>query len=66
MIFFKMFLLSVILVAFTMLALAVKLLVNPKAEFSLHTCAFKEGDKEEGESCQGCQINQDSPLKETK
>ncbi len=54
----KMFLLSVILVAFTMLALAVKLLVNPKAEFSLHTCAFKEGEENEEESCSGCGIKE--------
>ncbi len=54
----KMFLLSVILVAFTMLALVVKLLVNPKAEFSLHTCAFKEGGEDKEESCSGCQVKE--------
>ena len=55
--FIKVLIISVILVAIVMLALGVKLLFNPKAEFSGHTCAFdfQEG-LDENNACSKCQL----------
>lgn len=53
----KILILSVILVAFTMLALGVKLFFDKNAEFTGHSCAgdSRESNKDGG-GCGGCAI----------
>ena len=52
--FFKIFLISIILVAIVMLALGVKMLFDPKAEFTAHSCSLEDGDDTAG--CPACQV----------
>jgi hypothetical protein len=52
--FFKIFLISIVLVAIVMLALGVKMLFDPKATFEAHSCTLGEGD--DPENCIGCQV----------
>jgi hypothetical protein len=54
----KVFILSVILVAFTILALGVKLLFNRKATFTKHACAMKEDDLNNEGVCAACDIKE--------
>ena len=49
----KLFIISLILVAFIMLALGIKLWLDPGAEFPSHSCALETGD--DG-SCSACQL----------
>ena len=57
--FLKLLIVSVILVAFTMLALGVKLFFDKNAEFTGHSCA---GDDRElnnvGGGCSSCEIKE--------
>lgn len=56
--FFKVLILSVFLVAFTILALGVKLLFNKKPSFNEHACDMEnETLNVEGE-CTGCEIKE--------
>ena len=66
--FFKLLILSVILVALIMLALGIKMLFNPKAEFSGHACAFDSGEKEIDIGCVKCQLKDivDCPEKDNR
>jgi hypothetical protein len=54
--FFKIFLISIVLVAFVMLALGVKMLFDPKAEFTAHSCSMDTEDGTEG--CAACQVKE--------
>ncbi|KOH43688.1 hypothetical protein [Sunxiuqinia dokdonensis] len=55
--FIKLLIASVILVAFVILALGVKLWFDPKAEFSAHSCALEDDDKlDEDQACSKCQL----------
>ena len=55
--FIKLLIISIILVAIIMLALGVKLLFNPKAEFSGHTCAFEfQEGLDKNNACSKCQL----------
>ena len=54
--FIKILIISVILVAIIMLALGVKLLVNPNAEFTAHSCALEDGTPDENGACYKCQL----------
>lgn len=54
--FLKVLIISVILVAFIMLALGIKLWFDPDAEFSSHSCALESGDLDEDGVCSKCQL----------
>lgn len=55
--FTKLLIASVILVAFVMLALGLKLWFDPGAEFSVHSCAFEDDDKlDKDQACSKCQL----------
>jgi hypothetical protein len=54
--FLKILILSVILVAFTILALGVKLLFNKDAAFTGHACSTEGGKQNEINGCAGCGI----------
>jgi len=54
--FLKLFIISVILVAIIMLALGVKMLFDPKAEFLTHSCALEDGKRDDYGVCTKCQI----------
>jgi hypothetical protein len=54
--FFKIFLISIVLVAFVMLALGVKMLFDPKAEFTAHSCSMEDGNDAQG--CAACQVKE--------
>jgi len=52
----KVIIISLILVAFVMLALGIKLLIDPKAEFSAHSCSLDNGDLDKDGACSKCQL----------
>ncbi len=56
--FLKIFILSVILVALTILALGIKLLFDKNAEFTMHSCA-PDSDKtlDKDDACVKCDLN---------
>lgn len=54
--FFKLLIISVVLVAIIMLALGIKLLFDPKAEFSAHSCALEDGSLDKDSACSKCQL----------
>ena len=54
--FIKVLIISVILVAFVVLALGVKLWFDPKAEFSSHSCALESENPDEVGVCSKCQL----------
>ncbi|GAB1454576.1 hypothetical protein MASR2M47_46320 [Draconibacterium sp.] len=56
--FLKVLILSVILVAFTMLALGVKLLFNKDAEFTGHSCAGNDRELNNDGTCASCEIKE--------
>jgi hypothetical protein len=56
--FLKILIVSVILVAFTMLALGIKLLFNKEASFSEHACALENGELNMDGSCASCKIKE--------
>ena len=51
-----MLLISVILVAVIMLGLGIKMLFDPDAEFSAHSCALEDGNLDEDGACYKCQL----------
>jgi hypothetical protein len=59
---------SIILVAFIMLALGIKLLFNRDAEFIVHSCALEEGGLDKDGSCSLCHLKDlaDCPENEVK
>lgn len=54
--FIKVLIISVILVAFVMLALGVKLWFDPNAEFTSHSCAIDNDTLDGDVACSKCQI----------
>ncbi len=56
--FLKILIASVILVAFIMLALGVKLLFNKEATFSGHACALEDDELNKVGDCAGCEIKE--------
>ena len=52
----KLLIFSVVLVAFVMLILGIKLLFDPKAEFTVHSCALEDGDLDKDGACFKCQV----------
>ena len=65
--FIKLLIISIILVAIVMLTLGVKLLFDPKAEFSGHTCAFEfEEGLDKNNACSKCQLKELADCSEDK
>ena len=56
--FVKLLIVSLVLVAFVMLALGVKLWFDPNAEFSSHSCALDNGELDENGACSKCQLKE--------
>lgn len=56
--FLKILILSVFLVAFTMLALGVKLLFNKEPSFTEHACAMEDEELNKTGDCTGCEIKE--------
>lgn len=56
--YLKILILSVILVAFVMLALGVKLFFDKDAEFTGHSCAGDDKDLNNVGGCGGCEIKE--------
>ena len=52
----KLLIISVILVAFVVLALGIKLWIDPKAEFTAHSCSAEKGDLDENGYCSNCHV----------
>jgi hypothetical protein len=52
----KVIIISIVLVAFVVLALGIKLLFDPDAEFTVHSCSLEEGKSSEDGSCLKCQL----------
>ena len=47
---------TVILVAFVMMALGIKMLFDKNAEFNIHSCFLEHGDINDERTCYQCQI----------
>jgi len=56
--FFKLLILSLILVAFTILALGVKLLFHKVTSFTDHTCVMEDDELNKVGGCIGCEIKE--------
>ncbi len=54
--FLKTLIISVILVAFVMLALGVKLLFDKNATFTAHSCALDDGELNNDGVCTKCEL----------
>ncbi len=54
----KVLIISVILVAFIILALGVKIWFNPDAEFTAHSCALDDNDPNKDEACSKCHLKE--------
>ncbi len=54
--YLKIFIMTLILVAFTMLALGVKLLFDKDATFTHHSCAPDDGISDSNSGCTSCGI----------
>ena len=52
----KVLIISVILVALTLLGLGIRLLFSHDAEFPSHSCALENGVTEDDGSCSACQL----------
>ena len=51
----RLIIISIVIVAFSMLAFGIRLLLDPKAEFS-HKCAMEDGEGETIGQCSGCRL----------
>jgi len=56
--FLKILILSIILVAFTVLALGVKLFFNKEPSLSEHACAAEDGELNKLGGCAACEIQE--------
>ncbi len=54
--FVKVLIITAILVGVVVLVLGIKLLIDPKAEFSSHSCALDSGELDENGACGKCQL----------
>lgn len=52
----KVIIISIVLVAFVVLALGIKLFFDPDAEFTVHSCSLEEGNISEDGTCLKCQV----------
>lgn len=65
--FLKLLIVSVILVAFVMLALGVKLFFDKNAEFEMHSCSTGDKKNDNGElDCSSCQLKEVADCSEAK
>lgn len=65
--FLKLLIVSVILVAFVMLALGVKLFFDKNAEFEVHSCSTGDKNNDNGEpGCSSCELKEIADCPETK
>lgn len=64
--YLKLLILSVILVAFTMLALGVKMLFDKNASFTGHACGLKNEKLDNTGACASCGIKEIANCPETK
>ena len=56
--FLKILIVTIILVAFTMLSLGVKLLFDKDATFTYHSCSLDDGNLNKTGGCTGCGIQE--------
>ncbi len=54
--FLKLLIISIVLVALTMLLFGIKLLFNKEAEFPAHSCTSKKGEPIDQEACSACDL----------
>jgi hypothetical protein len=54
--FLKVLLISIVLVAIILLSLGIKLWFDPKAEFTVHSCALEDGTLDNNGACSSCHI----------
>ncbi len=54
--FIKLLIISAVLIALIMLALGLKLLFDPDAEFTAHSCALENGSLNKDGTCSGCRL----------
>ncbi len=52
----KTIIISVILVAFVILALGIKMLFDKNAKFTVHGCSLEDGNIDDDLSCYKCQL----------
>lgn len=52
----KIVIISMILVAFVVLAMGIKIWFDPKAEFTVHSCSLENGDLDQDGACMKCQV----------
>ena len=52
----KLLIFSVVLVALVMVVLGIKLIFDPKAEFTVHSCALGDGNLDGDGACFKCQV----------
>ncbi len=64
--FLKLLIASIILVAIIMLALGIKMIFDPNAEFTAHSCALEDGKTDKYGACAMCQIKDLSHCPEKK
>jgi hypothetical protein len=62
----KLIIVSVILVAIIVLILAIKLLIDPKAEFTAHSCALEDGSTDINGICARCRLKDPDNCPENK
>ena len=62
--FIKLLIVSLVLVAFVVLALGVKLWFDPEAEFSSHSCSSVNGETDENGLCSKCQMEEHTKCSE--
>ena len=56
--FLHLLILSVFIVAIIMLPLGIKLLSDPNAKYTVHSCSLENGDTNVDGSCSKCQIKE--------
>ena len=56
--FIKVLIISIILITFVMVALGIKMLFNPKAQFPSHSCDLEKEEKSTEEDCSQCELKE--------
>jgi len=62
----KIIIISVVIVAFFVLALGLKQWFNPKAKPIAHSCSFDSGETKENSDCASCEIKEQAHCTESK
>ncbi len=52
----KVIIVSIVLVALILISLGIKLLADPNAEFTMHSCALEDGSLDKDGACSKCLI----------